>query len=142
MFMNISAEVGFHSRSIALSLSTTRLGLSRGCARTRLLINQAAVGSSVFKHYYRAPRFCCIRVAVDSRKPLSTSQRTPAHNMDKTTEAKPQGEEFMGELKDYVFPDSKVKRTAETGKQPIVLVACGSFSPVLLHLPSTSQTLI
>ncbi|CAF9907413.1 MAG: hypothetical protein HETSPECPRED_007122 [Heterodermia speciosa] len=55
--------------------------------------------------------------------------------MDKSTKAKTQGEEFMGELEDYVFPDSKVKRTAETGKQPIVLVACGSFSPVtFLHL--------
>lgn len=81
-------------------------------------------------------------MVVDSRIPLSKSDLSPAHNMDKTTEAKPQGEEFMAELKDYVFPDSKVKRTTETGKQPIVLVACGSFSPVLLHLLSTSETSI
>ena len=79
-------------------------------------------------------------MVVDSRKKVSRSFLPLTHHMDKSTKAKTQGEEFMGELEDYVFPDSKVKRTAETGKQPIVLVACGSFSPVLPHLLSTSET--
>ena len=145
LFMNISAEVGFHSRFIAISttLLAARLERSRGCTSTstRLFINEAAVRYSVFNNYHRAPKICCTRqgTVVDSRRPLST-YLSPAHNMDKTTAAQAHGEEFVGELKDYVFPDSKIKRTVETGKQPIVLVACGSFSPVLLHPLSTSET--
>ncbi|KAL8797786.1 MAG: hypothetical protein Q9195_000138 [Heterodermia aff. obscurata] len=126
--MNISAEIGFHSRFIARSSTwlAARLELSRGCAR--LSINQAAGGSSVFNNYHRAFRHYCRRqeTVVDPRRLLSKSYFSPAHSMDKTTESKTQGEELMGELKDYVFPDSKVKRTAETGKQPIVLVALWS----------------
>ena len=144
--MNLHAEVGFHPRFVPVALSSissaARLALSRGCTRTRLFINQAAVGSSVLSHYHRAPPSRCTSqgIAIDFRRPLSKSYPSPAHTMDKTTEPKPLKEEFMGELKDYVFPDSKIKRTAETGKQPIVLVACGSFSPVLLLLLSTSET--
>ncbi|KAG7006290.1 nicotinamide-nucleotide adenylyltransferase [Physcia stellaris] len=48
---------------------------------------------------------------------------------------KPHGQEPVGELKNYKFSESKIKRSTDTGKQPIVLVACGSFSPVtFLHL--------
>ncbi|RDA88077.1 hypothetical protein CP532_5326 [Ophiocordyceps camponoti-leonardi (nom. inval.)] len=35
----------------------------------------------------------------------------------------------------YVFPSHRLKRTCEAGRTPLVLVACGSFSPItFLHL--------
>jgi hypothetical protein len=35
----------------------------------------------------------------------------------------------------YVFPTDRLKQTCAPGKVPLVIVACGSFSPVtLLHL--------
>jgi len=36
---------------------------------------------------------------------------------------------------DYTFPTQRLRRTCEPGKTPLVLVACGSFSPItFLHL--------
>lgn len=51
-------------------------------------------------------------------------------DLDQSMATKSHGQESVGELENYKFPESKIKRSADTGKQPIVLVACGSFSPV------------
>ena len=40
-------------------------------------------------------------------------------------------QDMVDELEDYRFPAAKLRRSVNVAKQPIALVACGSFSPVI-----------
>lgn len=44
------------------------------------------------------------------------------------------GNKTSDDLRDYKFPKKKLKVAKDPAKQPIVLIACGSFSPVCINL--------
>ena len=54
-----------------------------------------------------------------------------AHTMDNPLINGSDEQNMVDELEDYRFPSSKMRHSVNVAKQPIALIACGSFSPVI-----------